>query len=47
VINEFRKHQSWSHAYELYHYRTYPGKGIDLILETPFGLIAVEVKARQ
>lgn len=47
VVNEFRKHQSWSHAYELYHYRTYPGEEIDLILETPRGLVAVEVKASQ
>jgi uncharacterized protein len=47
VVNEFRKHQSWSHAYDLYHYRTYPGEEIDLILETPRGLVAVEVKASQ
>jgi uncharacterized protein len=47
VVNEFRKHQSWSHAYALYHYRTHPGEEIDLILETTKGLIAVEVKASQ
>jgi uncharacterized protein len=47
VVNEFRKHQSWLHSYQLYHYRTYPGEEIDLILETPRGLIAVEVKASQ
>jgi uncharacterized protein len=47
VVNEFRKHQSWLHSYQLYHYRTYPGEEIDLILETPRGLVAIEVKASQ
>jgi uncharacterized protein len=47
VVNEFRKHQSWLHDYQLYHYRTHPGEEIDLILDTPKGLIAIEVKASQ
>ncbi|MDO5067707.1 MAG: ATP-binding protein [Propionibacteriaceae bacterium] len=46
VVNELLRQQGWSATtFELSHYRDRHGGEVDLIIETPMGIIAVEVKA--
>ncbi|MDO4631150.1 MAG: ATP-binding protein [Corynebacterium sp.] len=46
VVTEILKQQTWSETdYEVYYFRDERGMEIDLIIETPEGIIAVEVKA--
>ncbi len=46
VANELLRQQSWTETpFELYHYRDRHGAEVDFVIETPAGVIAVEVKA--
>lgn len=46
VTNELSRQQSWSATtFQVSHYRDRHGGEVDLIIETPMGIIAVEVKA--
>ncbi len=46
VVSELTRQQTWSSTeYQLSHYRDRDGAEVDVILETPLGVIAVEVKS--
>lgn len=46
VVNELTKQRGWSEQrFQLWHFRDRNGAEVDLIIETPQGVIAVEVKA--
>lgn len=46
VVSELLRQRSWTrHPYDLFHFRDRNGSEVDVVIETPRGVIGVEVKA--